>query len=237
MVEQIDTFLELQKIDDELDKAKSKKRKLPLKMNIIKEKIQLTKNMLKDKHDEFKKLQVKMNRVELDIKEKTTKIEKHQEDLFGGKISDIKELKQLQKAIAKYMEDKEKTEETLLIFMEESDNFNKVIGNYEEDLKKKEEQFKILKTETDILFEKTTREIKSLQEKRNRLVAKIKDIGFLKKYELLRKDKGGDVILEVNDAICPGCYLGLPSDVVYHLKKDQSMVICPNCSRILIWNG
>jgi len=66
-------------------------------------------------------------------------------------------------------------------------------------------------------------------------LSKITDNRLLKEYELLRKEKGGKAIMEVNDSICPGCYLDLPSDVIYHLKRDQSMVICPNCSRILIW--
>jgi len=71
--------------------------------------------------------------------------------------------------------------------------------------------------------------------KRKALIGEIEDIRFFKQYELLRKDKGGNVILEIDNTICPGCYLDLPSDVIYHLKRDQSMVICPNCSRILIW--
>ncbi len=235
MVKQIDTFLELQKIDGILDKEKNKKETLPLNMVKIKKEIKEVTNKLKSKSEEFKNLKIKMKRVELDLKEKTNKIEKHQEDLFGGKISDIKELKQLQKLVAKYKEEKNGIEEDLLVLMEEAENFNKIIIGLGEDLKKKEENFKKCKEETSENILETIKEINSLNDKRKALIGEIEDIRFLKQYELLRKDKGGNVILEIDDTICPGCYLDLPSDVIYHLKRDQSMVICPNCSRILIW--
>lgn len=235
MVKQIDTFLELQKIDGILDKEENKKETLPLNMVKIKKEIKEVTNKLKSKSEEFKNLKVKMKRVELDLKEKTNKIEKHQEDLFGGKISDIKELKQLQKLVAKYKEEKNGIEEDLLVLMEEAENFNKIIISLREDLKKKEEKFKKCKEETSEIILETIKEIKTLNDKRKALIGEIEDIRFFKQYELLRKDKGGNVILEIDDTICPGCYLDLPSDVIYHLKRDQSMVICPNCSRILIW--
>jgi len=235
LVKQIDTFLELQKIDGILDKEENKKETLPLNMVKIKKEIKEVTNKLKSKSEEFKNLKVKMKRVELDLKEKTNKIEKHQEDLFGGKISDIKELKQLQKLVAKYKEEKNGIEEDLLVLMEEAENFNKIIISLGEDLKKKEEKFKKCKEETSEIILETIKEINSLNDKRKALIGEIEDIRFFKQYELLRKDKGGNVILEIDDTICPGCYLDLPSDVIYHLKRDQSMVICPNCSRILIW--
>ena len=235
MVKQIDTFLELQKIDGILEKEENKKETLPLNMVKIKKEIKEVTNKLKSKSEEFKNLKVKMKRVELDLKEKTNKIEKHQEDLFGGKISDIKELKQLQKLVAKYKEEKNGIEEDLLVLMEEAENFNKIIIGLGEDLKKKEENFKKCKEETSEIILETIKEINSLNDKRKALIGEIEDIRFFKQYELLRKDKGGNVILEIDDTICPGCYLDLPSDVIYHLKRDQSMVICPNCSRILIW--
>lgn len=235
MIEQIDIFLELQQIDDNIDEAERNKKTLPLKMKKIYKEILEVKNKLNLKTEEFKTLQVKMKRVELDLKEKSNKIEKHQEDLFGGKVSDIKELKQLQKVIGKYKEEKDQIEEDLLIFMEESENFQKIIIDFQEALKDKEEKYEKCKEETNANITKTVNMVNSLNNKRKKIIEKINDIRFLNQYELLRRDKGGDVILLVDNAICPGCFLDLPSDVVYHLKTDSSMVICPNCSRILIW--
>ena len=235
MVEQIDNFLELQQIDNDLDEAEKKKKNLPLKIVKFKKMIEGITNRVKIKSDEYKKLQVKTKRIELDLKEKVNKIDKHQNDLFGGKVSDIKELKQLQKVVAKYIEEKEEIEEKLLVSMEQVEDFNKIIVDLKEDLIKREENYKKIKKEIDAIILETNKDVKLLKSKRKELVGKIENIRFLKQYESLRRDKGGEVILKVNEAICSGCFLDLPSDVVYHLKRDKSIVSCPNCSRMLFW--
>jgi len=108
--EQYNILLELQKIDIDIDKEEKKKRSLPLMIEGITKKIQGLKDSLKNKNENYKNLQIKLKRKELDLAEKSNKINKHQEDLYGGKISDIKELKQIQKVIAKY-KDKGKQKE------------------------------------------------------------------------------------------------------------------------------
>ena len=233
--EQYDMLLELQKIDIAIDEEEKKKRNLPLMIEGITKKILVLKDSLKNKNENYKNLQVKLKRIELDLTEKSNRIEKHQEDLYGGKISDIKELKQIQKVIANYKEEKDSIEEDVLDLMEEMEDLDKSIGHLDADLKVNEEEFKKRKEEMDLsrlVIEKNTN---SLNIKREETLNKITDNRLLKEYEHLRKEKGGKAIMKVNDSICPGCYLDLPSDAIYQLKKNRKIIICPNCSRILIW--
>jgi predicted nucleic acid-binding Zn-ribbon protein len=197
--------------------------------------IQRLKNSLKNKNEDYKNLQIKLKRIELDLTEKSNKIKKHQEDLYGGKISDIKELKQIQKVIANYKEEKDSIEEVVLDLMEEMEDLDKSIGNLDEDLKGKEKEFKKCKEEIDLARLVIEKNMNSLNIKRGEILSKITDDRLLKEYELLRKEKGGKAIMEVDGSVCPGCYLDLPSDVIYQLKKNRKIIICPNCSRILIW--
>ena len=233
--EQYDILLELQKIDIDIDKEEKKKRDLPLIIERVTKEIQGLKNSLKNKNENYKNLQIKLKRIELNLTEKSNKIKKHQEDLYGGKISDIKELKQIQKVIANYQKEKASIEEDVLDLMEEMEDLDKLISHLGEDLKAKEEEFKKHKEEMDLARLVIKKNMDSLDIKRGEVLSKITDNRLLKEYELLRKEKGGKAIMEVNDSICPGCYLDLPSDVIYQLKKNRKIIICPNCSRILIW--
>jgi predicted nucleic acid-binding Zn-ribbon protein len=233
--EQYDMLLELQKIDIDIDEEEKKKRNLPLTVEGITKKIQGLKDSLKSKNENYKKLQVKLKRIELDLTEQSNKIKKHQEDLYGGKISDIKELKQIQKVIANYQKEKDSIEEDVLDLMEEMENLDKSIGHLDEDLKAKEKEFKKRKEEMDSSRLIIEENMNSLNIKRKETLNKITDNRLLKEYELLRKEKGGKAIMEVDGSICPGCYLDLPSDAIYQLKKNRKIIICPNCSRILIW--
>ena len=233
--EQYDILLELQKIDIDIDKEEKKKRDLPLMVEQVSKEIQGLKNSFKNKKEDYKNLQIKLKKIELDLTEKSNKIKKHQEDLYGGKISDIKELKQIQKVIANYQKEKASIEEDVLDLMEEMEDLDKLISHLGEDLKAKEEEFKKHKEEMDLARLVIKKNMDSLDIKRGEVLSKITDNRLLKEYELLRKEKGGKAIMEVNDSICPGCYLDLPSDVIYQLKKNRKIIICPNCSRILIW--
>jgi len=235
MEEQYDILLELQKIDIDIDEEEKKKRSLPLMIEEITKKIQGLKDSLKNKNENYKNLQIKLKRKELDLAEKSNKINKHQEDLYGGKISDIKELKQIQKVIANYKEEKDSIEEVVLDLMEEMEDLDKSIGNLDKDLKGKEKEFKKCKEEIDSARLVIEKNMNSLNIKRGEILSKITGNRLLKEYELLRKEKGGKAIVEVGGPICPGCYLDLPSDVIYQLKKNRKAIICPNCSRILIW--
>ena len=233
--EQYDILLELQKIDIDIDEEEKKKSNLPLMIEGITKKILVLKDSLKNKNENYKNLQVKLKRIELDLTEKSNKIEKHQEDLYGGKISDIKELKQIQKVIANYKEEKDSIEEDVLDLMEEMEDLDKSIGHLDADLKVNEEEFKKRKEEMDLSRLVIEKNMNSLNIKREETLNKITDNRLLKEYEHLRKEKGGKAIMEVDGSICPGCYLDLPSDAIYQLKKNRKIIICPNCSRILIW--
>ena len=235
--EQYHILLELQKIDIDIDEEEKKKRSSPLKIEGITKKIQELKGSLKNRHEDYKNLQLKFKRKELDLAEKSNKIDKHQGDLYGGKISDIKELKQIQKVIATYKEEKDGIEEEVLDLMEVMEDLNKSIYNSDEDLKGKEKEFKKCQEEIDLAMLVIKKNMNSLNIKRGEILSKINDSHLLKEYEILRKEKGGKAIIEVDGSICSGCYLDLPSDVIYQLQMNRKIISCPNCSRILIWEG
>jgi len=233
--EQYYILLELQKIDIAIDEEERKKRDLPLEIEKITKEIQKLKDSLKNENKNYKNLKLKLKREELDLAEKSNKIKKHQEDLYGGKISDIKELKQIQKVIANYKKEKDSIEESVLDLMEEMEDLNKSINILDEDSKVKGKEFKNGKEKMDLARIIIERNINSLNINRKETLNKITDDRLLKEYEFLRKEKGGKAIMKVDSSICPGCHLDLPSDVIYQLKKNRKIMICPNCSRILIW--
>jgi predicted nucleic acid-binding Zn-ribbon protein len=228
-------LLELQKLDIDIDKEEKEKRSLPLMIEGIAKEIEGLKDSLKNKNVSYKNLQIKLKRKELDLVEKSNKINKHQEDLYGGKISDIKELKQIQKVITNYKEEKDSIEEEVLDLMEEMEELDKSICYINEDLIAKEKKYKKNKEEIDLARSVIEKNMKSLNIKRKEILSKISEGRLLKEYEFIRKEKGGKAIIEVDGSICPGCYLDLPSDVIYQLEKNRKIIICPNCSRILIW--
>jgi len=132
--EQLQILLMLQKIDIEINKEDNRKKRLPDQIRKKEEAIaNLEKKYQKEKND-LKELQLRMRRKEIDAKTINDKIEKHQSELYGGKISDIKELKQLQKAIESLKKERDQVEEDLLILMDEEDTWKLRVSDIEAEL-------------------------------------------------------------------------------------------------------
>lgn len=235
MKEQLYLLLRLQKIDVEISKEDNRKKKLPEQIRKKEEVIaNLEKKYQKEKND-LKELQLRMRRKEIDAKTINDKIEKHQSELYGGKISDIKELKQLQKVIESLKKERDEIEEDLLILMDEEDICKLRVSKIEAELSESKEQLKQIQTQVEQQQIEIQKYIQKKQIEREELTNKITDRTLMERYLLLWNEKNGEAVVEIEDSICSGCNLSLPSDIIYHLQRDDRLIICPNCNRILVW--
>jgi len=58
---------------------------------------------------------------------------------------------------------------------------------------------------------------------------------LLKKYEMVKKQKGGMAIASVNDAVCGGCNMNIPPQMYNELQRCDRLMFCPNCQRMIYW--
>jgi len=233
--EQLYTLLLLQDIDRDIVREEKRQKKLPARIKEIDNAKAEIEKITLDKKESLKELRSKIKRKEIDVKEVNTKIEKHQNELYGGKTSDIKELKQLQKVIELFKKDRDKIEEDLLVLMDEEDDFKIDLNEAEKELVKLDEQLQRRKKEVNQQDKEIKIMIEEKQKKRTEIVDKINDRELIDRYNMLWGEKEGEVIVEIEGTICSGCNLSLPSDIIYHLQRDDMLITCPNCNRILVW--
>ena len=55
--------------------------------------------------------------------------------------------------------------------------------------------------------------------------------------ELLGVDlvKGGNVIVGIQHGVCGGCHMKFPQQIVLSCRREEEIVTCPNCGRILYY--
>ena len=64
------------------------------------------------------------------------------------------------------------------------------------------------------------------------------DSELLKKYVLIKERiKGGLAVVPVKDAVCHGCNVNLPPQLYNELHRCDTLQFCPNCQRIIYWEG
>ena len=44
-------------------------------------------------------------------------------------------------------------------------------------------------------------------------------------------------LAEARGEACSGCYMSIPPQVFVNVKKNENIITCPNCGRILYYKG
>jgi uncharacterized protein len=76
------------------------------------------------------------------------------------------------------------------------------------------------------------KELDELNANREELAAAV-DESARNRYERLLKGKGGTVIVGIQHGVCGGCRLRFPPQIILSCRREEEIVCCPNCARIL----
>lgn len=76
------------------------------------------------------------------------------------------------------------------------------------------------------------KELASVTADRARLASAIEPPA-LQRYERLLKTKGDNVVVGVNNGVCGGCHMRMPTQSFLHAMAAVEIATCPNCARIL----
>jgi predicted nucleic acid-binding Zn-ribbon protein len=172
-------------------------------------------------------------------------LEREVEDLEGRKVKsnqkllEVKSNKEYQ-AILKEIDDIEALvrgrEDKIIEDMESADDLKRQIREHKllvvEASKKLEEDGARLEKEA----KEADSLIVSLEEQKEELKPGIPS-DLLKKYQFLRDNRAGVALAPVNKGTCGVCHMNLPPQTFIDLQKNEKMMNCPNCLRIIYWTG
>lgn len=83
--------------------------------------------------------------------------------------------------------------------------------------------------------ESLKRQLAELESGREQIATGVEE-EFRVRYERLLKHKGDKVVVGVDRGVCGGCHMTLPPQSVIACQREQELVNCPNCSRILFYS-
>jgi len=232
---QLKLLWDLQELDLSISALQLKLEEAPLlsgvqetieKLDQLKDKISELENRLKEDHKLLRQLEMKTQKIVDDRKELS-------DNLYGGKIGNVKELEQMQRKLDLLAAEKQKTEDSILVLMESVEDQEAVLKETvvenkknEQELQEKEER---LSSDTSGYNENLSR----LEQDRERLVAGIAP-KYLAKYNILTQKHQGRPLARVVDDICGGCRVFVSSALRGHLYNPDAMVYCENCGRLLV---
>ena len=229
--EQIAHLRELQNYDLKILALKNRINVLPSEAEQIQQEAGEKKKEIEEKKKKVQDVELARRKLELELQEKEEKVKKFQSQL--NKAKNNKEYSAFLQEIEEIKKESSVQESKILEMMSEQDTLI---------LKEKKEQglFKEAEEKLSVEKKKVTAEMETLksqleeEEGKRNVLAKNIDKSALSLYEKIRKTKkNGLVMAQLNNGICSGCFMKLPSAVAEKVKKGNDFVLCDHCSRIL----
>ncbi len=47
--------------------------------------------------------------------------------------------------------------------------------------------------------------------------------------------RGGLAVVEVRAGTCQGCHMNVPPQLFNQIQRNEQVILCPNCQRMLYW--
>ncbi len=232
MRESLKLLIDLQNMDIVIDKLKERKGSIPEKIKELQEKHNNDLEELENSKSFLSSLQVDKKNKELELASEEEAIKKHQKELNAIKKNEA--YKAMLKQIEDAEKEKQRLEDEILEIMQKNEDFKK---EFSEGKVKIEQSKETMNKEINSLNEEMKHLLEKMQElvqKRSFYIDKIPQESF-EKYEKIRTNRGGMVVVRIEANSCGGCHLSVLPQSINEAMKDEELVTCQNCGRILYW--
>lgn len=234
MREQLKLLWELQKIDLELKGIKEEKDRYPKEIKKLDEKQKIEKERIQREREKVESLEKTRRQKEGHLNTEQEKIKRAE-----GRMSEVKTNKEYQALLSEIDTIKEansRIEEEILQVMDEIDELKKDLSKREKEMGSTLEK---IEGERKKLQEKTAQGEKAWSERveRRELLSKQIESKLVKLYNTLKEKRQGVGVVSVKNETCQGCFLNVPPQMFIEVQKNNALVRCPHCNRILYWDG
>jgi predicted nucleic acid-binding Zn-ribbon protein len=219
----------LQELDLEIESGeralKEVKSQLGESQVVIKAQKQLE---LEQKH--LEDLSRQQRSAEWEIDDITTKLAAAEEQLFGGKVKNPKELTNLQHEVEAFKTRRNQFEEKALEIIDQVEQSEARVAKINGELDELTADWRRQQKQLNDEMARLKDSLADLKAKRQRLAGEIDPSAF-EFYQNLRKGKGIAVV-RVEKGICRGCRISLPTTDLQQARSGN-LVQCSSCGRIL----
>jgi predicted nucleic acid-binding Zn-ribbon protein len=230
--EQLALLIRLQELDIQLDAHAEKRRQVPFLVEAAAKPVDdATADLAKAKND-----QETLNRdrrdLEQDLKEREERIEK-----LKGRSGEIKSNKEYQAHLFEIelaQQEKGTVEERLIDMMDRGEALQRAI-------KEREDTLAARKRDYDRERARIEGEQRAAESDSERLSADARALaGQLspanrQAYDHLKTTRKGLAVVPLRNGACQGCRLALPPQLIADLRKNEKLLTCTYCHRILFW--
>lgn len=228
--QQIQPLLEVQEIDARVSELRNKREEWPKKIAAK----QTILDRLTERRDglaeQKQQLEMDRDRLKLEVQEELERIRSYEKH-----INDIKTNREYQ-ALAREVNVSKKAqsdaEEAQVEVEVELEKVSEELAGLEEEIAEVQSSLEEIQEEFDEIRGSIDQDIEGLEGERERY-AKDLPRPVIQRYDLVRKQHER-VVVPADEGLCTGCNRHLPPQVFNQVLRDEKLVTCPTCHRILL---
>ena len=221
----------LQQIDSKLDDYQARLEEIEAEL-ADEEAVQAARAEVKAAEQDLQQAKKALRLAEQEVQDQEYKIKKSQDRLYSGKVTNPKELEDIQQEVGALKRYAETLEEQLLEAMLATDEAQEVYDQAQDQLAQaraeRDQRHAALREEKQKLEKNVAKE----QKRRKRRVADIKPAD-LETYETLRKRRGGVAVVMVKNRGCSACGATLGTATYQAARSPSQLTNCDTCGRLL----
>jgi uncharacterized protein len=223
-------LIRLQAIDVSIQELRSRIDKFPGISKALDEKLRTAQSGLESTKEKAKNNQGTRKKLESEISSVEGKISKYRDQMMAVKTND--EYRALQHEIEHAQTAIRKVEDDILNLMMEAETNQTDIKTAE--VRLKEDQAKV-NEERKALEEENKRDMSALEsclKERKEIQAAVSS-DLISQYERVRKHRGGIGVAPARNSVCEICQVRIRPQVFQEIRKNDQIIACDACQRIL----
>ena len=230
MSEQLAPLRTIQKIDTRLQELTEALEVWPRKIEDAQQRRDELEQRQEALSERRTQLQVERDKLELEAKEETERILTYEKHI--REIKTNREYQALVREVGVSKKAKSDAEETALKLMEEIESVEAELKELDDQIKEVDKELDEYQKAYDEAKAESKSEMDSLRKERKDTAKEIPK-QVLSRYDLVRK-RHANVLVHAEDETCTGCRRKLPPQLYNQVLRDDHLVTCPSCKRLLL---
>ena len=234
MNEQLERLIRLQQIDLKLRAVNHVIEAFPSRMAAAEHPLKESQALLGDSKQKLESFEKKKRNKEKELDDFDDKVRKLK--ARTAEIKTNKEYQALLKEIESFEKQRSAIEDDILLAMEESDTASKQIKAEEAKFKTTRSKVEAAKKKLEDERSEVEKERLTVEEERSGIARTI-DRELYSLYISLIEACNGVAVTEAKGEICQGCNMNIPPQLFVEIKKNEEIICCPQCRRILYFKN
>jgi predicted nucleic acid-binding Zn-ribbon protein len=231
---QVELLVELQVVDQQLRERTEAIDVLRRQLADIESELAAQRKLLDACRAERADLETRRRDLEGTLSDEESKMKDRRMRL--NRIRNEKEASAVRREIEVGKEGNQKMEEDLMVIFEGLDAVNARDADLQRDYDAIEARRAEQQAKVDADTVTLSAGLDEARERRGQLAAAI-DAELRRKYEAIFTRRRGLAVVEVRGGTCQGCHMRVAPQLFNEIQRNQRVIVCPNCHRILFARG